>query len=91
MTFALKELDGPFNIISRFRNLLFRTKYIKTFFYKLFECYYCLGMWSSAIVYLIATPFILFSYRNLVIYCFAGAITCIILSALLTKLYEESV
>lgn len=52
ITFALKEIDGPFFLISTVRLALLRNKYVGFFFYKLFECYFCLGFYSGLIVYL---------------------------------------
>ena len=66
-TFLIKEANGPFDIISRLRNRLMTNKYMGVFFYKLLSCYFCLGCWSGALVYLLQSYqfklnyFILFS------------------------------
>lgn len=55
----LSRLDGPFDIIHKTKLKLFETKY-GGFFYKLFECPYCLGFWTSIISYLVFFPISLY-------------------------------
>lgn len=54
-SFFLKEISGPFDLMSKLRNKLFTNKYVGVFFYKLFDCYFCLGAEISWIFYLILT------------------------------------
>lgn len=83
----IRNTDGPFDIFSILRNKLALSKYFGVFFYKLFECVACSGFWSGIIVYLIFEP------HFKVNYCFltglASSATCVILEALLNRLYRD--
>lgn len=55
IAFLLKELNGPFDIILKFRTLLFHNKYVGKFFFDMFTCYYCLTFhtsWISSLILL---------------------------------------
>jgi len=84
LAFALKEKDGPFNILSVLRNKLFLNKYLGVFFIKLFECYFCLGFYLSATLYLLQFE----SLTKMVIASLAGATTTMILSLILDSYYR---
>ena len=53
LAFLIKESDGPFDIMSRLRNLLMRNKYVGVFFFKLLDCYFCTGFHTGWIIYLL--------------------------------------
>lgn len=80
LTFALKEIDGPFNLISLFRSFLMRQS---IFFYHLFSCAFCLGFWSGIIIYLLSEPF---SFAHLFLYGFFGAGSSLFLTTIYQKL-----
>lgn len=74
LTYALKEaelLDVP-------RNWIMRSS---VFFYRLFQCYYCLGFWSSLIVFGLD-----FFSLHIVIFVFAGAAAAKLLSVIVFRL-----
>lgn len=50
ISFLIKEVDGPWGLISWFRHKLMSNKYIGVFFYKLISCYFCVGFYSGLIV-----------------------------------------
>jgi hypothetical protein len=67
ITFFLKELDGPFNVIKRFRDMIcvytdipipdgktFKILEEPTNFWaRLFDCFWCLTTWITAVVMLL--------------------------------------
>lgn len=80
LAFALKEIEGPFGILSLFRMALFRLPYLGVFFIKLFDCYFCLGTHAGWIVYLISPE--PFRAGSAVLWGLTGAISSLILSQL---------
>jgi hypothetical protein len=54
LAFLIKEVEGPWGIVSNARNWLMKEEHVGVFFYKLLSCYYCLGCWCGAIVYLLS-------------------------------------
>ena len=71
LTFFLKETEGPFGIMSNLRSLLYRNKYVGVFFYKLFDCAFCLGCHSGYIVYLLTHTFV---WQHFILWIFMGGI-----------------
>ena len=49
---VLTKLDGPFNLILRFREKLYQLP-CGGFFFKLLQCSYCTGFWAGMLSYLI--------------------------------------
>ena len=84
LSFAIKEINGPFGIISKFRNLLMKSKYFGVFFYELLSCYFCVGFWSGIIIYLISNEH--FRFGNLFIFGFAGAMLSMLFSMIMEKI-----
>lgn len=59
VAFLLKELNGPFDVILLIRSYLFQSKF-GVFFYKLFDCYYCLTFHTSYIIsFILGLPMLL--------------------------------
>jgi len=54
LAFLIKEIEGPWGIVSTSRNWIMKNSIVGTFFYKLLECYYCLGFWCGIAVYLLS-------------------------------------
>jgi predicted metal-binding membrane protein len=71
--FCFTQADGPFDLILKGRNALFRNRYVGVFAYKLFSCPYCSGCWSALIAYLLQ-PF------PIVLWFLAGGTICLLLS-----------
>jgi hypothetical protein len=86
LAFLVKEVDGPFNIILFVRNKLMTNKYVGLFFYNLFSCYFCVGIWTSLISYFLTQKE--FCVKNFIAYALTGAISCIFLDAALVKLQK---
>jgi hypothetical protein len=80
--FALKEADGPFDLMLKLRLQLFRVPYLGVFFYKLFECPFCLGCWAGLSVYLLQ-PF------PIVLWFLAGGAVCLFGTGLMGYLFRS--
>jgi hypothetical protein len=83
LAFLIKESDGPWGIIAWFRNLLVSNKHIGVFFYKLLDCYFCLGFHCGWIVYLLsAEPF---RWQFIILWGLAGGVISLIFDMLLRR------
>lgn len=54
ITYAVKNLNGPFNMFGIFRNFLFKIPILGVEFFSLFECSYCVGFhvgWITAMLF----------------------------------------
>lgn len=87
LAFALKQTDGPWDVVSKWRNLMMRIPIIGPQFYKLLDCYYCTGTWTGIIIYLL-TPGA-HTWQFLIIYGLASGAGSLILSAILERLQRE--
>jgi len=87
LAFLLKESSGPFDIISNARNLLMRNKYLGVFFFKLLDCYFCLGCHCGWVVYLLSCES--FKWQFFVLWTLAGGAVSLILDGLMTKLHSS--
>jgi len=87
LAFLINESDGPWGIMAWIRNKLIRNKYVGTFFYKLLDCYFCLGFHCGWIVYLLSAekP----QWNFFILYALAGGIFSLILDATLMRLYSQ--
>lgn len=77
LAYALKEaelLDTP-------RNWLMRSS---VFFHRLFQCWFCVGWWSSLIIFALDLCSLHF-----VIFAFAGAAVCKLLSVVVFRLLDH--
>jgi hypothetical protein len=87
LSYLIKEVNGPFNIISLFRNKLMMNKYIGVFFFQLFDCFYCIGFHSGWIMYI--ANFKNWQWYFLPIYGLVGAAWSLIVGLLLQRITEE--
>jgi hypothetical protein len=87
IAFAIKEADGPWDLISKWRNWMVRLPFIGVQFYKLIDCWYCTGWWSAIIVYLLSEQ----SYKltQALLWGFCGGAACLIIHAAISRLYRE--
>lgn len=83
LAFLVKESDGPWGIIGWFRNKLFTTKYIGVFFFKLLDCYFCLGFHCGWIIYLLSQNH--YTWQFFTLWGLAGGVICLILDRLLSR------
>jgi hypothetical protein len=82
--FLIKETDGPWGIISWFRNKLMTNKFVGVFFYKLLSCYFCSGCWAGGIIYLLS--YHNFVLSDLIIWFLAGGSISFMLNLIVEKL-----
>lgn len=57
LSFILRNLSGPFNILGIIRNKLMSNRFFGVFFYELFTCPWCIGFHCGYIVYLLGTRY----------------------------------
>jgi len=86
LAFLIKESDGPWGIMAWIRSRLMRNKYMGVFFYKLLDCYFCVGCHTGWIIYLLATPYKDLSLQNFVMFSLAGGIISLLFDAIYGRL-----
>lgn len=84
LAFGLKETNGPFNIFGKVRNYLLNHDFYGVSVYLLLECYYCLGFWSSFIMYLLNFVFVN-NFTQAFVYSMCGAML-VLLASKVTKI-----
>lgn len=87
LAFLIKDSDGPFDIMATMRNRLMRNKYVGVFFFKLFECYFCVGCHCGWIVYLLSHES--YKWQFFILWTLAGGIISLMMSAALARLHRE--
>lgn len=87
LAFFIKESDGPWGIMALARNKIMQNPHVGVFFYKLLDCYFCLGFHCGWIVCLLSEE----SWHPNLLFCWglAGGIICLILDRVLGKLSVE--
>ncbi len=81
--FLFAESNGPFDIISNFRQKLFNNSIIGVFFFKLFECAFCLGCWCGGFIFLISETW---NLNNLILWFLGGGSINLIIKIILEKI-----
>lgn len=84
LAFLLKESDGPWGVVAWARNKLMTNKTVGVFFYKLLDCYFCLGFHCGWIIYLLHEDS--WKLQFLILWGLAGGIISLIFDSLLRKL-----
>lgn len=87
LAFLIKESNGPFDIMTTIRNKLMTNRYVGVFFFKLFECYFCVGCHCGWIVYLLSHQS--YKWQFFVLWTLAGGIISLMMSAVLARLHRE--
>src|SRR3984957_5462826 len=87
LAFTIKQTDGPWDLVSRWRNLMMRIPFFGVQFYKLLDCYFCLGFWCGLGVYFLTQE----PYKLTMAICWGltGGTVCLILDGILTRLHRE--
>ena len=87
LSFTIKETDGPWNLIGRWRNWMMRLPVIGVQFYNLLNCYMCLGFWCGIIIYLLTQE----SYKLNIMFVWglAGGTISLILDGVISFLHRE--
>jgi hypothetical protein len=86
LAFALKQTDGPWDLVSRWRNWMMRVPFIGVQFYKLLDCYFCIGWWSGLAIYFLTQE----SYKLNWAICWglAGGTLCLVIDGIISKLHQ---
>lgn len=71
LSFILRNLAGPFNVLDRARVFLLRNKFVGVFTYELLSCPFCFGFWNGIAIYLLGKH--LFNVGDLILWGFAGS------------------
>jgi len=87
LSFFIKEMPGPFDLMSRLRNWLMTNKYVGVFFYKLFSCYFCVGCHSGWIVYLLAND--KWSIQDCLIWMLAGGAVSFVINIIVERISKD--
>jgi hypothetical protein len=87
LAFLIKESDGPWGIMAWARNRLINNKYVGVFFFKLFDCYFCIGCHCGWIVYLLSQDN--YKIQSFILWTLAGGAISLILDTLMSRLQRE--
>lgn len=86
LTYLIVNIEGPFGIFSKIRNLLLNNKYVGVFFYKLLSCYFCSGFWSGIIFCVLFKTLLII---NIIYFGLLGAIISLITLNILNKYLSD--
>lgn len=84
LAFFIKESDGPWGVMALIRNKLMKDPYVGVFFYKLLDCYFCLGFHCGWFVYLLYAPH--WQFQFLILWGLAGGMLSLIMDLIMTRL-----
>lgn len=84
LAFLIKESDGPWGVMSMARSFLMTNRYVGVFFFKLLECYFCLGFHCGWFVYLLHEDE--WKFSGFLLWGLAGGVICLIMDGLLALL-----
>jgi hypothetical protein len=87
LAFLIKESDGPWGCMAWARNWLLTNKHVGVFFYKLLDCYFCVGFHCGWLVYLLQAQ--TYSLQFFILWGLAGGVISLILDAALSKLQQS--
>jgi len=87
LAFLIKDSDGPWGIMNWMRRTLMGIKFVDVFFFKLFECYFCVGCHCGWIVYLLSHH--TWHWQFFILWTLAGGAISLIMDALLARLHRE--
>lgn len=87
LAFAIKETDGPWNIMGRWRNLMMRIPFLGVQFYKLLDCYFCLGFHCGWIVYLLYAKH--YTWQFFILWALTGGVVSLIIDGAIARLHRE--
>lgn len=87
LAFLIKQSDGPWGIMAWLRNKITLNQYVGVFFFKLLDCYFCLGFHCGWIVYLLHEP--TWKWQFIILWGLAGSAISLIMDAILMRLHRE--
>jgi hypothetical protein len=86
LSFAIKQVDGPFDLFAKVRNLVSRIPVLGPMFFHVLTCDFCLGLWSSVGLYLATNSLSDWALGDLVIWAFGGGMFNSLFSKMMSKL-----
>jgi len=87
LMFAIKNTDGPWNIVGRWRNLMMRIPVIGVQFYNLISCSFCVGCWSGLFIYLLFNQD--YHLNDAICWFLAGGAMSLLFDAILSRLHAN--
>lgn len=84
LAFFIKESDGPWGLMALVRSKLMQNPHVGVFFFKLLDCYFCLGFHCGWFVYLLFAPH--WQFQFLILWGLAGGTLSLIMDLILTRL-----
>jgi hypothetical protein len=86
LVFLIRDIDGPWGILSWLRSKLMQNKYVGVFFFKLLDCPYCSGWWAGIAIYLLSQKE--WHLNLLICWGLASAIISLMLDRVVAKLND---
>jgi hypothetical protein len=86
LAFFIKQSSGPFDVMDKLRSKLMLNKQVGVFFFKLLDCWFCLGCHCGWIVYLLSDQ--PFKLQFFILWSLAGGTISLLIDALLSKLHQ---
>lgn len=81
ISILISKKDGPFNMIAKFRDMLFSNKYIGVFSYNLINCLYCSSFWVG---------FLLISFlQGISVFSIVFAFACSFMGYIVSVVFEN--
>jgi hypothetical protein len=87
LAFLIKESDGPWGLMAKFRNWIMTNKHVGVFFYKLLDCYFCLGFHCGWVAYLLHEDH--WTIQFFILWGLAGGVISLMFDMLMRKLSTE--
>src|SRR5713101_7746427 len=87
LAFVIKEVNGPWGVLSWMRNRLMTNKYVGVFFYQLLSCYFCVGFHCGWMICLLRQK--AFHWEQLLIWGLAGGIFSLVMDSLMNRMNRE--
>lgn len=86
VSFAIKQVDGPFDVFAKLRNLIAKIPFVGPMTFHVLTCDFCLGFWASVGLYITTNSFGLLSVGDLVLWAFGGGMFNLLFNKMLNKL-----
>lgn len=87
LSFAIRNLSGPYNLFGIIRNKLMTLPVIGVFFYELLSCPFCIGFHCGYLIYLLECSN--FNFKFFVLWGLAGSTIVAIIDAILDRINRE--
>lgn len=90
LSYFIRNLSGPYNLFSLFRNKLMTFPLVGVFFYKLLDCPWCLGFHSGYMVYILESGAD-FKIKYLILWGLVGSSVVAIIDSIMEYLNKNIV